>query len=295
MAMEKLISIVRGKSLRFLFLLLAALTTIPACSPTLQLASRWSDQPMMIDGNLAKWSDSTLFMEKDGLRFGVMNDKDYLYVCAMSAVPNLGRQLIARGMTVWFDPNGGEKKVYGVRFPIGGMRGGMMMRPEGEREAPRDIGERAPEGPRKRFDEIEQQSLQEFEFLGPGPDDRQRVLRMQGQGVEFHLTATPERFVYEMKIPLAYSSKHPYALESYAGSAIGVGFDSNPAVRPMAGESEGGGAGGGAPPEGGGSGGRGGRTGGGRGGGMRPGGMQQERANVSFNIWAHVQLADKAH
>jgi hypothetical protein len=28
---------------------------------------------------------------------------------------------------------------------------------------------------------------------------------------------------------------------------------------------------------------------------MRPGGMQQERASVSFNIWAHVQLADKAH
>lgn len=263
---------------------------VSGCGTTLELPSRWADRRIEIDGILREWIDSTAFVEKDGIRCGVMNDKEYVYVCMMSSTPNLGRQLIMRGMTVWFDPNGGEKKVIGVRFPIGSIRGGAMMRPEMGDQRPREAHDRPPEDRRQRFDEIEKQALQEFEFLGPGPDDRQRVLRIQGQGVEFHLTATPERFVYEMKIPLAYSSQHPYVVESYAGSVLGVGFDSNVQGRPM-----GGAAGGDNPegvPSGGGRTGRGGR-GGGMPGGMRPGGMQQAGAGATFSFWTHVQLADK--
>jgi len=264
------------------------------CGTTLELPSRWTDKRIDIDGSLREWVDSTSFVEKDGIRCGVMNDKEYLYVCLMSSTPNLGRQLIMRGMTVWFDPNGGEKKTIGVRFPLGAMRGGML-RPESGGRNPGAMGDRAPENRQQRFDEIEQQALQEFEFLGPGPNDRQRVLRIQGQGVEFQLTARPERFVYEMKIPLAYSSQHPYAVESYAGSAIGIGFDSSLQERSMAGEG-GGENSGGAPPGGGRTGGGGGR--GGRGGGMpggsRPGGMQQAGAGATFSFWTHVTLAEKA-
>lgn len=265
---------------------------VGGCGTTLELPSHWTDRRIEIDGSLKEWVDSTAFVEKDGIRCGVMNDKEYIYVCLMSSTPNLGRQLIMRGMTVWFDPHGGEKKLIGVRFPIGAMRAGMMMRQDiGDRRTG-EARDRSPAERRQRFDEVEKEALQEFEFLGPDPNDRQRVLRMQGQGVEFQLTATPERFVYEMKIPLAYSSQHPYAVESYAGSVIGVGFDSSLQERPM------GGAAGGESPEGAPPGGaRGGRDRGGRGGGMpggmRPGGMQQAGAGATFSFWTHVQLADK--
>lgn len=283
-----------GHGLRFSAIILLYSFMFSGCGTTLELPSRWADKRIAIDGSLREWIDSTAFVEKDGIRCGVMNDKEYLYVCLMSSTPNLGRQLIMRGMTVWFDPNGGEKKTIGVRFPLGSMRSGVM-RPESGGRTPGTIGDRASENRQQRFDEIEQQALQEFEYIGPGPNDRQRVLRIQGQGVEFQLTARPERFIYEMKIPLAYSSQHPYAVESYAGSVIGVGFDSSLQERPMAGEGSGENPGG-APPGGGRTGGGGGR--GGRGGGMpggsRPGGMQQTAAGATFSFWTHVTLADKA-
>jgi len=277
----------------FLVLFLAFLAA--GCGTTLGIASRWADRRVEIDGNLKEWNDSTSFVEKDGIRCGIMNDEDFVYVCLMSSTPNIGRQLIMRGMTVWFDPNGGTKKLIGVRFPIGGMRGGTMMRPDERVRNPDEAGDRAPQDRRQRFDESERQALNEFEFLGPGPNDLQRVSRLQGQGVEFHMTATPERFVYEMRIPLACSSQHPYAVESYAGSAIGVGFDSSPADRQMGGErgSEGRGEVPGGVPTGGGRAGGGSGRGGRGAGGMGPGGRQQGGANVSFSIWTHVQLADK--
>jgi hypothetical protein len=260
-------------------LIMAALAILAAgCGSSLQIASRWSDQKMKVDGSLKEWSDSTVFVEKDGLRCGVMNDDEFVYVCVMSSRPNIGRQILFRGMTVWFDPNGGSKKTIGIRFPIGMRRGEMPVQPEGEETDQRG----------NRIDAMERQAVSDFEFVGPTEKDLQMVSRLQGQGVEMHLTSTPERFVYELKVPLAYSSVHPYAIESHAGSPIGVGFETNAVQRAAA-------------AEGGGEGGRGGRggmpgAGGGRGGGRMPGaggqgGNRQGAATMSFDIWAHVQLA----
>lgn len=258
------------------------------CSSTMQLASNWTPETIPIDGSMKEWSDSTLFAQKDDLSYAVKNDDQYLYLFVMSATPNLGRQMVFRGMTVWFDPNGGSKKTLGVRFPLGMGRGEMPIRSDGQ-----DGEQRG-----NRFTEMERQALNEFEFLGPGENDRQRVSRIQGQGVEFYINATPERFVYEMKIPLKYSSEHPYALETRPGQKIGVGIASNTITRP-------GGREGGSPGEGGGEGmpgmggGREGGRGAGRGGGRMPGGMGQGRgasgSPVQFDFWTTVQLANRSH
>ena len=257
------------------------------CSSSVQLASKWSGTPVHIDGNLKEWSDSTLFVEKEGIRWAVMNDDEFLYLCVMSAKPNLGRQIISRGMTVWFDPNGGNKQTMGVRFPIGTGRGGAPPREEGEGEDTDQRGNRVPA--------MRLQSLNDFEFLGPTEKDIQMVPRMQGQGVELHLTSIPERFVYELKIPLASSSSHPYAVESHPGAAIGVCVETNTQRRGQGPEGEGQGEGRGEGGRGGGRGGMGAGRGGGRmPGGMGPGGTRLSDGNVSFSYWSHVHLAEKA-
>jgi len=273
-----------GKA-RFLVLLLAL---INGCTSTQQLVSRWSENPVRMDGNLGDWTDSTVFVEKDGIRYGVANDGEFLYLCLLSSKSDLGRQILFRGMTIWFDPNGGEKKTIGIRFPIGGMA---MGRPE--------MGPRQPnQGPEQsgtRLEEMERGSLNEFEYLGPGDNERQRVSRLQGRGLEIHVTLVPERLLYKLKIPLQYSSQHPYSVETHAGAKIGIGIESNAAPRmaqgEMGGEGRGEGSAGGRP--GAGSGRSGGRMPGGmdRGGGQRPG---ASAAIVNFNIWSRVQLAEKA-
>jgi hypothetical protein len=253
---------------------------LQGCGSSMQLTSKWSEHKIQIDGDLKEWSDSTLFVQKDDIRCGVMNDNEFLYVCVISSKPNLGRQVMFRGMTVWFDPNGGEKKTLGIRFPIGMGGRDIMTRPEADERDQRGNG----------VETMGRQALNEFEYVGPTEKDLQRVSRLQGQGVEMHLTTTPDRFVYQLRIPLAYSSAHPYSVESRPGAPIGVGFETNTPQRP--GPAAGGG-------EGRGDGGRGGQPGmgGGRGGrmpgGAGPGGARPEMANVSFSIWTHVQLAEK--
>ncbi|MCX6145059.1 MAG: hypothetical protein NTZ35_17800 [Ignavibacteriales bacterium] len=257
--------------------------SIDGCSPMQQLASKWSENPVRMDGSLADWADSTVFVEKDGIRYGVANDGEFLYLCLISSKANLGRQIMFRGMTIWFDPNGGDKKTIGIRFPIGGTG---MGRPEMGQQQP----DQDPEQRGDRLEEMERQSLNEFEYLGPGENDRIRVSRLQGQGLEMHMTATPERFLYKLKIPLQYSSQHPYAVETHSGAKIGLGIESNTAARMAQGGP--GGEGRGEGTEGGRPGAGGGRMQGGMGrGGQRPGGSA---ATVNFSIWSRVQLAEKA-
>jgi hypothetical protein len=262
-----------------------ATSSFMGCSSTQQLASKWIENPIRIDGSLRDWSDSTAFIEKDGIRYAVMNDGEYLYLCMLSSKANLGRQMTFRGLTVWFDPNGGDKKTIGLRFPIG--MGGMGRSDMAGRNPEDEQGQQG-----ARPEESPRQAPNEFEYLGPGENERQRVSRLQGQGVEIHLTATPERFLYELKIPLQYSSQHPYAVETHAGAKIGIGVESNTAQRMTEGARGGEGQEGGRPGAGGGRGGGGGRMGGGmgRGGGQMPGGSQ---ANVNISFWSHVQLAEK--
>jgi hypothetical protein len=272
---------------RSLLLIVVAVmvSMITGCGSTKQLASRWSESPIRMDGNLGEWSDSTVFVEKEGIRYAVANDGDYLYLCLLSSTPNFGRQLMVRGMTVWIDPNGGSRKTIGVRFPIGGMG---MGRPEIEQPQPEpDVEQRG-----TRFEEMERQSLNEFEYLGPAENDRQRVSRLQGQGLEIQMTATPERFVYKLKLPLQYSSQHPYSAETRAGAKVGIGLESNAAQKIAEGDRGGEGTEGGMPGTGGGrSGGRSGARSGGMGrGGQRPG---AGASMVNFNIWSSVQLAAK--
>jgi hypothetical protein len=270
----------------FVFFFAVLMSAINGCTSTQQLVSRWSENPVRMDASLGDWADSTVFAEKDGIRYGVVNDGEYLYLCLLSSKANLGRQIVFRGMTVWFDPNGGEKKTIGIRFPIGGMGTG---RPEMSPQPDQD-----PEQRGSRFEEMERQSLNEFEYLGPGENERQRVSRLQGQGLEMHMTSTPERFLYKLKIPLQYSATHPYAIETHAGAKIGVGIESNSAARMAEGQQ--GGEGRGEGTQGGRSGGGGGRGGRGMQGGMGRGGQRPgaSAAVVSFNIWSRVQLADKA-
>jgi uncharacterized membrane protein YgcG len=273
--------------------LLACVVTImfaallDGCAGAVQVASRWDERPIRVDGNSSDWTDSTVFVQKDDFRIGIVNDDQYLYVCLMSNLPNLGRQVMFRGMTIWFDPSGGEKKTIGIRYPIGMAGMGMAARPQGEGD------EQGAEGgeygrSRERFNPEMSVALSEFEFLGPNENDRQRVSKLEAQGVELELKSTQDRFVYELKIPLVYSSQHPYALESHAGAAIGIGVESNTPQRgEFAQQVEGAGRGGF---------GRGGGRGGMRGGGMRGGGGGQRPSGAisNFSFWSHVQLAEKA-
>jgi len=78
------------------------------------LQSLWLDREITIDGDPSEWRGALRWMEKSELDVGLLNDEDHLYVCVIVGRESDRRQIMARGMTLWFDPSGGDGTWAGV-------------------------------------------------------------------------------------------------------------------------------------------------------------------------------------
>ena len=195
---------------------------------------------------------------------------------------DIQRQFMAMGFTIWFDPNGGKKKEFGILFPVGMMEMGLMMRGRGQGQ---DV-----EALREQF----QKSLRDLEIFMPGEEEPRRIPVTDATGIEVKVGDSYEQLVYEIKVPLYKSEIHPYAIAAKADKPIGVGFETAQLDREKMRGKMGRGGMGGRPP--GGSGGGRGGVGGGRGGfgGGRGGGMGgRPQMPEQFKLWAKVQLSSE--
>jgi len=233
----------------------------------LELNSDWRDREITIDGKNADWLGAMLFFEEDNISVGLLNDDNFLYICMIAEDQFIRAQVMRQGFTLWFDPDGGKEKIFGIKYPVG-----MKASERGMGRDEQNL-ERACEVPRRPMNELE--------ILGPGKDEVKKMLIEEAKGIEINIEFSSGMLVYELKVPLIQSEHHPYAIGAEAGSSVGIGLETTKIERPdmssgMSGE-----------------GGRGGPTGGMRGGaggrGM-PGGRRPQMRNP-LKIWAVVQLA----
>lgn len=179
-----------------------------------------------------------------------------------------------QGLTLWFDPAGGKKRIFGIKYPVG--------MPEEEMQMRRIQGGDTPMKPRRgepdpeRIRQIPMRQMTELEILGPGKDESIRLPIEEAKGITINLSASSGTLVYELKIPLSQDEQNPYAIGAQAGSSIGIRLET-PKInrsnmrRGMAGGMPGGG---------------------GRGGmGRMPGGGMGFRMPEPLKIKAIVQLA----
>jgi hypothetical protein len=274
-----------------------------ACGAT-ELSSTWKDRDIVIDGKSGDWLDALYYFENDDVSVGFFNDSEYLYICLLAEDYSIQRQVVMQGFTLWLDPTGGEEKTFGIKFPLGmmamdedrlpGEMGGE--RPDRDRMEGTQRERPDPDMIRKAFEK----TLDELEILGPGKDERKRILVHEAEGLEISVRNETGLLTYELRVPLESLGGNSYAIGTTAGALIGVGLE---VPKPDMGEMRHmmkGGGGGGMPPGGGRPGdmppggeqpgGRGGGMGGGRGGmGMRGGGRPQMPDGLK--IWAKLQLA----
>lgn len=244
----------------------ALFALLSGCSSTVELASAWKAGEINIDGRDDDWSNATTYVKNSAVSIGARNDNEYLYLCLI-ATPQTQRQIFMLGLTVWFDAEGSQNKTFGIHFPLG-MQGG------GRRLMSRDTNEN-PEDLRAQME----QARRELEIIGPGKDERQRLLLMQTQDLSLQFGNSQGSMVYELKVPLRRSAKHPYAIGVENGQFVGVGFE----VSEMRGERLAGGPPAGSPE----SGGR------GRGrGGNAPQEISGPRERVELlRMWTKIQLS----
>jgi hypothetical protein len=251
---------------------IVVLLTLPllGCGDT-ELESRWRDREVTIDGNGNDWEGATVYFENENMTIGLLNDQDFLYLFLASDDRDIQRRLVMRGLTVWFDPDGGKDRIFGIRFPLGMQDPGM---PLAFRE------ETKPD--REGFNEMYKKTLNELEIIGPGEHDRLRTSVVGDHGISVKLGESDEHLAYELKVPLSRTVEHPHAIGSTAGKTIGVGFETTRLNREIMKDRFGGRMG------------SGGRSGGGmRPGGGPPGGIKRGPIAEGLELWAVVNLASK--
>jgi hypothetical protein len=249
--------------------------------------SKGLDGAITVDGKYDDWYGHLDPFGNDPISVQFLNDGEFLYV-RLTASDAAARMQIARlGMTVWFDPAGGTKKKLGIRYPIVEQGEGPPSAPDGAtggRGRRRGGGGPPPEESTSPTDRVD--------ILGPGKDDARSLTRDHLSGVDVAIHTEQGTLQYELKVPLARSGDHPYAIETVPGKTIGVGVETGKLQMHSSGAGRGGGFGGGG--MGGGGGGRGHGGGGMGGGGGRHGGGQggsePPRPAKPLKPWATVTI-----
>lgn len=243
-------------------------------APDPVIASEWKSHDLQVDGRIEDWSRLTV-LDK-GPAVAAANDADFLYLAISATDPEM-RRTLEHGLVVWIDPTGEKKPDAGFQLPA--MTRGRGFGPGSDTVAPDS-------------DAARPASIDELDVLGPG-QQRHLVPLNATLGVAAASAVDQGAVVFELKVPLAASSEHPYAVGVAPGKAFALGLFTPDLPKPGSGGAERGrgrvgGMGGG----GGYGGGRGGGYGGGRRGGGAPGGGFGGAEPVKpIKIWLKLQLA----
>lgn len=278
--------------LRFgLVLAMLVPTVLGASSKKQRLDSHWRDREITVDGDNGEWPGPLLAVdEHQRLTAAAVNDGQFLYVVLSTSDAALRAQIMGQGLIVWFDPGGGDKKSFGVKFPVGMGDGDMPGRGRGFRRPDAAAGG-VQSDPSQRVAPLEPPNR--LEIFGPEKDDAHSFVADKVPGLSVKVGQVEGALVYELKVPLARTDEYPYAVQAKSGALIGFGLETVKRERPSR-EGRGGmgGFGGG-----GGGGGMGGRGGMGRGGGMggRGGGMGRgdSEAPKPLKAWATIKLSSR--
>jgi hypothetical protein len=187
----------------------------------LNLESGWRDQEITIDGKNSEWIGAMWYLEDENISVGFRNDDKFFYMCMIAEDPIIRSQVMGQGFTVWFDPEGGDKKTFGIKFPIGMQAMGVQGRMDPRRATEREQSEPDPERMERALGGL----LKELEILGPGKDDRTRLKVEETKGINIVLELSGGMIVYELKIPLKHDEQNPYAVGAQAGDLIGIGLE----------------------------------------------------------------------
>jgi len=207
------------RCLAFLLFLLLLAAFHSGCT-TFSLQSSWMDREIVIDGKSDDWVGALVYFEGEDISLGLFNDEDYFYTCMIVDNPQTRNQIMMRGLTLWFDPEGGKEKRFGIKYPLG-MQMNRALRQEGAapRERFLDI-----ENIEERMQELLERTSLELEILHSGKKVGARMPVEQAKGIKVAIAVYSGMIVYECQVPLVSSDELPYAIGANTEDLIGVGF-----------------------------------------------------------------------
>ncbi len=280
--------------LKSLILFVFISASIAGCI-SLKLDSQLSKGDVVIDGTDKEWEGVKSYMKNQNIVVGIQNDEKYLYLLLSPTTDEISRQVMAKGLTIWFDTKCGKHEKFGIHYPLGLQKQDLAYLNLDEQKS-KFRGKPDENVDMNKFFEIFSESLNEIEIIGPEEYDYYKGNVNDVQGIEAKITKSNNSIVYELKVPLDKDTENPYGICTEIGKSITIGFKTPEIkLREKKEDFDRGNMGGGF----GGPGGRGERpTGGEMPGGMpsggMPGGMQGKEREMPKNLelWIKTKLAE---
>ncbi|MBU1628405.1 hypothetical protein KKB18_13635, partial [bacterium] len=151
----------------------------------------------------------------ENIEIGLYNDSEFLYLMMDIKNYSIVSQIKTNGFILWFDPQFNKEKKLGICYPLGTMRIGGK-----ERGAGNQSGEDKGEDPQQL-----KASLSELEIYKGEGESIKRITLSKAKGIEISADLRRDRLVYELKIPLIWSDKHPYSIGVIEDKPIDIGFE----------------------------------------------------------------------
>ena len=181
--------------------------------------SRWIGSDLSVDGRGGDWSTVALhYHDKMKLSYGIVNDQNCLYVMIIVRDRHTERMINHRGLTVWFEADGGREKDFGIRYAGGkhSFRTFSGIAEEG-RSPMHDPGMmRPPEPP--------PEPKGTFSLL-TGRDTPRIIPEGGMQGVQAAAEKKGGVTCFELEIPLSCDPGRGFAFCAMPGSKVEVGFE----------------------------------------------------------------------
>ncbi len=263
----------------FIYLILSLL--LLGCSNKPIHNSTWNSDEVIIDGTLSDLKKELTYDKKSKLLYALANDQANLLLCLKVTESAVANKILRRGLTVWIDTTGKQKKVLGIKYPMGRSE---SVRPEDRTRPRQPIQEQQGERP------VRSQIQSRMELIGFKEKGKSEVVSLgNAAGIEVAAKTDPYGGMqYEAKIPLNLVLEDQKAFLSVTDKYISIGFETgyinmNSTMRTgQSGTRMGGG--GGRPPG---------------GGGRPPGGMAQRQGDMASmtqptRLWLkRIKLANK--
>jgi len=210
--------------------LVSLLASLTGCSMNKVFTTNSAPPPreIVIDGRPDDWLGELSYLEDEKILLGILNDKDSLYLCFQAADRFRQIQILNGGLTVWFDPQGGHEKKYGIRFPLGMKLEEMLPLIEageaaGEEALPPDFPPQA-----LRFLGIIKSAKGPLVMTADGPQRPPQTIDLQKErSIEADASPWGGGIVIEFKIPLAASPDRPFAINAQPGASLAVGLETS--------------------------------------------------------------------
>ena len=225
--------------------LLVAMLFVNGCGSSQAVMSDYQKGDIKIDGDISDWGTSIQKIPDNTFSLGFKNDDKFLYISLMTEDRTKIFQMFRAGFIIWFEPESGNYKTFGIKYPLPAEQNNMPQMPEANVEGMNrersNRGEIDGEGmPRENFLDRMLITQNEFEIVDKNKYPLIALPLINKEGIEVKLATHKEQFVYELKIPLASNNHYSFAAGALPGDKIKIEFETQQVEKKQSDENRGG-------------------------------------------------------